>query len=197
MQVLPKTRETPLRLWTVEEYHRMAEVGILQPDEPVELVAGQIIRKMSPQGTPHATTIRILRRLFEQRLGEQVLVQTQLPIQLNDFSEPEPDIALIMADELRYLDHHPLPSEVYLVIEIADSTLKRDCEVKALDYASSGIKDYWVLDVNNRQLHVFREGTSEGYGSEVILGENEQVSLLEFPDLSISISEMLPPVFGE
>jgi Uma2 family endonuclease len=102
-----------------------------------------------------------------------------------------------MTDELRYLDHHPLPSEVYLVIEIADSTLKRDCEVKALDYASSGIRDYWVLDVNNRKLHVFREGTSEGYESKVILGENEQVSMLEFPDLNMRIREMLPPVFAD
>ncbi len=109
MQLLPKTSKTSLRLWTVEEYHRMAEVGILQPDESLELVAGQIICKMSPQGTPHATTIRIVGRLLEKRLGEQVLVQTQLPIQLNDFSEPEPDVALIIADELRYLDHHPFP----------------------------------------------------------------------------------------
>jgi Uma2 family endonuclease len=194
MQVLPKTSKTSLRLWTVEEYHRMAEVGILQPDESVELVAGQIIRKMSPQGTPHATTIRIVRRLLEKRLGEQVLVQTQLPIQLNDFSEPEPDVALIIADELRYLEHHPFPSEVYLVIEIADSTLKRDCQVKALDYGSSGIKDYWVLDINNRQLRVFRKGTDQGYESEVIIEENEEVSPLEFPDINIRVSEMLPPI---
>ncbi len=135
-----------------------------------------------------------MRRLLEKRLGEQVLVQTQLPIQLNDFSEPEPDVALIIADELRYLEHHPFPSEVYLVIEIADSTLKRDCQVKALDYGSSGIKDYWVLDINNRQLRVFRKGTDQGYESEVIIEENEEVSPLEFPDINIRVSEMLPPI---
>ncbi len=193
MQVISKSNEIPLRLWTVEDYHRMVEVGILQSDEPVELVAGQIIEKMSPQGTPHATTIRIVSRLLEKRLGEQVLVQTQLPIQLSNFSEPEPDIALIIADELRYLDHHPFPSEVYLVIEVADSTLKRDCQIKALDYGTSGIKDYWVLDINNRCLHVFRNGTDQGYDREIILQENETVSLLEFPDLNIKIGEMLPP----
>ncbi|MGK7874309.1 MAG: Uma2 family endonuclease [Xenococcaceae cyanobacterium] len=199
MQTIPRQEQihSPLRLWTVEEYHRMAEVGILQPDEPVELIAGQIIRKMSPQGTPHATTIRILRRLLEKLLGEEVLIQTQLPIQLNDYSEPEPDVALVMPDELRYFAHHPTPREVFLIIEIADTTLKRDCEIKASDYASSGINDYWVLNLNKRQLHVFREATSEGYQSEVIFGEDEQVSPLQFPDLSIQVQEMLPPVLSE
>ncbi|MDJ0661155.1 MAG: Uma2 family endonuclease [Crocosphaera sp.] len=193
MQVISKTNEIPLRLWTVEDYHRMVETGILQPDEPVELIAGQIIQKMSPQGTPHAATIRIVSGLLEKCLGKQVLVQTQLPIQLNNFSEPEPDIALIVADELRYLDHHPFPSEVYLIVEIADSTIKRDCQIKALDYGSSGIKDYWVLDINNRCLHVFRKGTEKGYEEEMILQENESVSLLEFSDINIKVSEMLPP----
>ncbi|EAZ92314.1 Uma2 family endonuclease [Crocosphaera chwakensis] len=193
MQIISKNKEIPLRLWTVEDYHRMVEVGLLQPDEAVELVAGQIIQKMSPQGTPHATTIRIVSRLLEKRLGEKALVQTQLPIQLNNFSEPEPDIAIIVADELLYLDHHPFPSEVYLIIEIADSTLKRDCQIKAIDYGSSGIKDYWVLDINNRCLHLFRNGTEQGYEKETILQENETVSLLAFPDLKIEVGEMLPP----
>ncbi len=193
MQIISKNKEIPLRLWTVEDYHRMVEVGLLQPDEAVELVAGQIIQKMSPQGTPHATTIRIISRLLEKRLGEKALVQTQLPIQLNNFSEPEPDIALVVADELLYLDHHPFPSEVYLIVEIADSTLKRDCQIKAIDYGSSGIKDYWVLDINNRCLHLFRNGTDQGYENEKILQENETVSLLAFPDIKIKVGEMLPP----
>jgi Uma2 family endonuclease len=194
MQIVSKNTEIYLRMWTVEEYHRMAEVGILQADEPIELVAGQIIYKMSPQGITHATTIRIVRRLLENNLGEKVLVQTQLPIQLNDFSEPEPDVSLVMADELRYVDHHPTPSEVYLIIEVADSILKKDCELKAIDYGSSGIKDYWVLDVNQRQLYVFREATPEGYNRKIIVGEHEQICPLEFPNLSIRVDQMLPPV---
>lgn len=194
MQIVSKNSEISLRMWTVEEYHRMAEVGILGADEPVELVAGQIIRKMSPQGTTHATAIRIIRRLLEQSLGESALVQTQLPIRLNDFSEPEPDICLVKGDELRYMDHHPTPAEVYLIVEVADTTLKKDCELKALDYSTSGIKDYWVLEVNRRQLYVFREATSEGYRSKIVLKETEKVSPLEFPNLSIRVDQMLPPV---
>ena len=195
MPVLPKiSEEIPLRLWTVEDYHRMAEVGILQPNEPVELVGGQIINKMSPQKTSHATALTLTRLLLEARLAGQVLVRTQLPVTLNNFSEPEPDIAVVIPDVLRYLNHHPHPTEIHLIIEIADTTLKKDCEIKALDYASSGISDYWVLNLNKRQLYVFREVTSEGYQNEIIVEENEQIFPLHFPDLIIRVAEMLPPM---
>ncbi|MCA1992952.1 MAG: Uma2 family endonuclease [Coleofasciculus sp. S288] len=190
--------ETPLklRLWTVEEYHRMAEAGILQPDEKVELIAGQIIKKMSPQGSPHAAAIRRTDRVLSNRLGNQVLIQKQLPIQLNDRSEPEPDVAVVRVDPLDYADHHPTVSDVYLIIEVADTSLKFDCETKAKDYAQSGIADYWVLDVSNRQLHVFREPTENGYQSEAILEEGASISPLQFPGCTIAVSEILPPIIG-
>lgn len=112
---------------------------------------------MSPQGIPHATSITLTRLLLENLLGKQVLVRTQLPIVLNNRFESEPDVAVVIPDALRYLDHHPIPSEVYLLIEVADKTLKKDCGLKAKDYAASGIADYWVLDIKNSQLRVFRE----------------------------------------
>ena len=171
----------------------MAKVGILQPDEPVELIAGQIIRQMSPQGTPHATAIRLTCRLLDNRLREQGLVQTQLPIQLSNYSEPEPDLAVVMPDELRYLDHHPTPSEIYLIIEVADPTLKRDCELKAKHYAAAEIADYWVVDLTNRQLHVFLKPTDQGYQSQVIMADNDTILPLQFPDYLFNVSEMLPP----
>ena len=184
----------PLRRWTVEEYHRMAEVGILQPDEQVELIAGQIIRKMSPQGSSHAAAIRRADRLFSKSLGEKIFIQKQLPIILNDFSEPEPDLALVKADPLDYDDHHPTAKDVYLILEIADSTLKSDLEVKGKDYAKSGIEDYWVLDLHNRQLYVYREPTESGYQSEVILGEKDSIAPKQFPDCVIRVADLLRPV---
>lgn len=193
MQITEQQTEIPLRLWTVEEYHRMAEMGILAPEEGVELIAGQIVRKMSPQGTPHATAITLTRLLLEDELGKQVLVRTQLPVTLSDRSEPEPDVAVVIPDALRYLDHHPFPSEIYLIIEVADTTLRVDCGLKARDYAQSEIKDYWVLDLNKRQLRVFREPTQEGYQSQVILGEEATISPLQFPGLSLLVAQMLPP----
>ncbi|MGK7928818.1 MAG: Uma2 family endonuclease [Spirulina sp.] len=198
MQAIASPNKSPLepalRLWTVEEYHRMADVGILQPDERVELIAGQIICKMSPQKTPHATAITRTERQLRNGLSDRVLLRIQLPIALNPYSEPEPDIAIVQPDPRDYIDRHPLVSQIYAIVEIADTTLRRDCGLKAREYANSGIRDYWVLDVVNRQLHLFREPTSEGYASKSILSENDAVSPLQFPESRIEIREILPPL---
>ena len=189
-----QTTEAPftLRLWTVEEYHQMAKAGIFHPEERVELIAGQIIR-MSAKGTAHTAAVRRTAKVLRHLLFNQAEVYTQDPIQLNDFSEPEPDIAVVRIDPLDYADHHPTPSDVYLIIEVADSSFKYDRETKGKAYAQSGIVDYWVLDVNNRKLHVFREPTQEGYQSEVIFSEDASVSPLQFSELEIALQDILPP----
>lgn len=179
-----------IRLLTVEEYHRMAEIGILEADERVELLAGQIV-KMAAKGTAHGAAIARTRILLENRLVAQVLVRLQDPVRLDDCSEPEPDISVVIPDTLYYEDHHPTPSEIYLIVEVADTTLRTDCGIKAKIYAESGIADYWVLDVNNRQLHVFREPSQDGYQSRVILADGDSISLLQFPDCSFFVREML------
>jgi Uma2 family endonuclease len=184
-----------LRLWTVEEYHRMAEAGIFGADERVELLEGKIIW-MIAKGTAHRSAVSRTDRLLQNSLRNVALICVQDPVKLNERSEPEPDIAVVKVDPLDYADHHPTPSEVYLIIEVADSSLKLDCETKAQAYSQAGIKDYWGLDVVNRQLHVFREPTSEGYKVEVVLAEDGTITPLEFPDLQIVVLEMLPPVMG-
>ncbi|TVP55937.1 MAG: Uma2 family endonuclease [Nodularia sp. (in: Bacteria)] len=183
----------PLRLWTVEEYHRMAEAGIFGVDERVELLEGKIIW-MIAKGTAHRSAVGRTDKLLQNRLGNRAWVSIQDPIQLNERSEPEPDIAVVKVDPLDYADHHPTPSEVYLIIEVANSSLKLDCETKAKAYSQAGIKDYWVLDVISRQLHIFREPTQEGYKDVVILAEDATISPLEFPDVQIMILEILPPL---
>lgn len=184
----------PLRLWTVVEYHRMAELGLLEPTEKVELIAGQIIRKMAPKRTGHAVTLTLIYRLFNRLLGDEVLIRPQLPISLSDRSEPEPDIALVIAGELRYLDHHPRPEEIYLIIEIADTTLRIDTGLKAQSYAEAGITDYWVLDLKNKQLRICRKPQATGYQSILTLPITAQISPLQFPEINISIADLLPPV---
>lgn len=181
-----------LRLWTVEEYHQMAKAGIFHPEERVELIAGQIIR-MSAKGTAYTAAVRRTAKVLRNLLENQAEIYTQDPIQLGDFSEPEPDVAVVRLDPLDYADHHPTPSEIYLIIEVADSSFKYDRETKAKVYAKSGIADYWVLDVIDRKLHVFREPTQEGYHSEVIFSEEASVSPLQFPDVAITLQDMLPP----
>jgi Uma2 family endonuclease len=181
-----------LRLWTVEEYHRMAETGILDDSERIELLEGKIIW-MSAKGTAHQSAVGRTDYLLKEALKNRAWVSVQDPITLSDRSEPEPDIVVTKIDPLDYADHHPVPKEVYLIIEVADSSLKFDCETKGKVYAQAEINDYWVLDVVERQLYVFREPTSSGYKSKLVLGDKESISPLQFPDLQIDVREILPP----
>ena len=184
-----------IRKWTVKEYHKLGEMGVFHPEERVELLSGNII-KMSAKGTAHTSALGRTDRLLQNLFGNLAWVRMQDPIALDDNSEPEPDIALVSIDPFDYATHHPTPSEVYLIIEVADSSLTFDREIKAQAYGRSGIADYWVLNVNNRQLHIFREPAVDGYQSELILGENGSISPLRFPTVNIAIQEMLPPIIS-
>ena len=187
------TTEAPftLRKWTLKEYHNLGEIGIFNPEERLGLIEGNII-KISAKGTVHASATRGTATLLHNILGNQAAVYNKSPIALDDDSEPEPDIAVVRIDAFDYATHHPTPSEVYLIIEVADSSLTFDREIKAKIYPRSGIADYWVLNVGERQLHLFREPTENGYQSEVILGETASISPSEFPVFNIAILAMLP-----
>lgn len=180
-----------LRPISVDEYHRMAAAGIFRPDEQIELLNGQL-RSMAAKGTAHSAGTQRTRRLLEQRLGDQVQIRIQDPIQLNDYSEPEPDIAVVIPDPWDYVQRHPQPQDVLWLIEVSDSTFKYDIGDKAIAYAYSGIADYWVLDVNQRQLHVLREPTEQGYGQHLILEETQSITPLHFPSCSLSVAALLP-----
>jgi Uma2 family endonuclease len=180
-----------VKLWTVNEYHQLIDKGIFHPEERVELIAGQIIQ-MSAKGTAHTSATRRASNILRNLLGDRASVYTQDPIQLNDLSEPEPNVSVVRFDPLDYSTHYPRAAEVYLIIEVADSSLTYDTEVKAQLYAASGIADYWVLDVNDRRLIVFREPDPQGYRSQVILEERQAIAPLAFPDLVISVIDILP-----
>jgi Uma2 family endonuclease len=183
-----------LRRWTVEDYHRMAEFGILHADERTELIAGQVLF-MRAKGAPHVTALRLLAIALDALLADLAFfASTQDPIQLDDFSEPEPDCAIVRGTILDYADRHPCPGDIALVVEVADSTLKYDTEVKDKLYAQSGITDYWVLDLKNRQLHVFRNPTPTGYTSHLILTEPNQITPIAFPHIILNLTDILPPI---
>lgn len=114
---------THIRLISVQEYHKMAETGIFHPEERLELIAGQIM-SMSAKGTAHESAITRTERILRQRLGDKVLLRIQSPVQLDGYSEPEPDISVVKPHLLDDEDHHPNAAEVFLLIEIADSSLK-------------------------------------------------------------------------
>ncbi len=181
-----------LRLITAADYHRMAEAGILAADERVELLAGQIIQKM-PKGPAHSALCKRIEKLIERLLGDQALVRLQDPIQLGIYSEPEPDIAVVQASDNFYADCHPTPSEVHLIVEVADSSVERDLGTKADLYAAAGIADYWVINVKLQQIHIFREPQADGYQRQIILKAQQSISLLAFPDCTLTVQDC----FGE
>ncbi|MEQ8969401.1 MAG: Uma2 family endonuclease [Coleofasciculus sp. C1-SOL-03] len=179
-----------IRRLSVQDYHRMVETGILTPDERVELIEGQLYQ-MAAKGTFHRAAITRIKRLLERRLGNRVLLRFQDPVRLSDDSEPEPDVAVVQPDPFDYEDHHPTPEEIYLLIEVSDRTLKRDRKLKAPAYGRSGVREYWILDVNSRQLYVFREPRMEGYANQVVLAESDLIAPLAFPDCQVSVQDLL------
>lgn len=184
---------TNLKYWTVQDYYRMSDLGILDSNERTELIAGQIVL-MTAKGTPHVITLQLLANHIQSQLGTTALIRTQDPIRLDNFSEPEPDLAIVKGTILDYAEQHPVPDDIYLVIEVADSTLKQDCQVKDKLYARSNIAEYWVVDIKNRRVHIFRDPTSTGYTSQLILTETHSISPLAFPEIVLSIASILPPV---
>ncbi|MEB3161547.1 MAG: Uma2 family endonuclease, partial [Synechocystis sp.] len=177
-----------IRLISTAEYHHMAEVGILGADEQVELITGQIVHKM-PKGPVHSALCKRIEKLLERRLADNVLVRLQDPVGLNLYSEPEPDLAVVRPSHNFYADRHPTPEDVYLIIEIADTSVERDLGSKANLYASAGIADYWVLNIALQQLHVFRSPQGNSYQSQLILKGAQGVTPLAFPDCFISVLE--------
>ena len=182
---------TKVRLWTVDEYHRLIETGILTTDEKVELLEGQIIQ-MSPQRPPHAATIQCASDYLRDLLSLRATIRVQLPITLLPNSEPEPDIAVVHVDYHKYFDHHPAPDEIFLLVEVAKTTLKSDRIAKASTYAKAKIPEYWVLDVQERQVHVFRDPVGEAYKQETTLNKDTTISTIAFADINVSLNQLFP-----
>lgn len=179
------------RLWTVEEYHHMLEVGIIAPDERVELINGEVI-SMAAKKPPHVLVTELAAEYLRQLWHEVAYVRTQDPVCLNNRTEPEPDIAVVMPPLRRYLDHHPSTDEIFLIIEVADATLKFDTEKKAAVYAKSKIADYWVIDAIKRQVYVFRTPMSGAYTEKSVLSEHSTIRPLAFPETEVALWEFFP-----
>jgi Uma2 family endonuclease len=181
----------PRRRFTVDEYYRMAETGILAPGERVELIEGEIIQ-MEAIGSRHAGCVNALTRILVRGVGDDGLVTVQNPVHLSDLSEPQPDLAVVRARADTYGSAHPRPQDVLLLIEVADSTVGFDRGTKAPLYAVSGIPEYWLFDIPGRSVLVHREPEAQGYGSITRHGPADVLRPLAFPALSIDLSAVLP-----
>jgi Uma2 family endonuclease len=179
------------RRFTVEEYHRMGEVGILPEDNRLELIAGDIVVR-EPIGVYHASTVDRLNRLWTLRVGDRAIVRVQNPVQFpKEDSELQPDVMLLRAREDFYRTGHPQAADVLLLIEVADTTLRLDRRVKIPLYARVGIREVWLVDLTTARLEVGREPQGDRYGTVQVLTRGESVIPEAFPDLSIPVADLI------
>ncbi|MDF2387729.1 Uma2 family endonuclease [Nostoc ellipsosporum NOK] len=177
------------RKFTVEQYHKMVESGILAEDDRVELIRGEII-EMSPIGTKHAACVNRLVNLLVQLLGKHVIVAAQNPIALNNTSEPQPDVALLKARDDFYATAHPQPQDIFLLIEVADSTIMYDREEKIPLYAEANIIEVWLVDINEEIVEVYQQPTAAGDQHMQKFASGQSLLIPGFPDVSITVNEI-------
>ncbi len=176
--------------FTVEEYERMGQVGILGEDDRVELIDGQIVQ-MTPIGVPHAGTVGALSIMFTRAIGDRAIVWAQNPIELGEFSEPQPDLMLLRPPLATYRRRHPLPKDVHLLVEVADTSGPLDRGVKLSLYAQAGVPEYWIVDLEKNVVEVHRSPSGDRYASVERLAPGNHVSPKAFPDVELEVSEIL------
>jgi Uma2 family endonuclease len=176
--------------FSVADYYRMAETGVLKPGARVELLDGKII-DMSPIGPFHGGLVNRLNRLFNKLAKGRWLVSAQNPLRLDHHSEPEPDLMLVKPAPDDYTSGHPQPEDVFLLIEVSDTTLDYDREEKLPAYGRAGIPEVWILNLNEKTIEVYREPHFTGYGVTQVLRAGQQAVPLAFPDAVVDVAELL------
>jgi Uma2 family endonuclease len=176
----------PYHRWTVEEFHQMAIAGLLDETDRVELIEGEMI-DMAPIGSKHAYLVDKLAQALTRNCGSQ-LVRVQNPIRMSERSEPQPDIAVVKGRN--YMEAHPTAADVLLVVEVSDSTLEYDRDIKLGLYARHGIPEVWLLDVNARQNMVYREPSEGQYRLIRKPTAAEAVSPMLVPEVAIALTEI-------
>ena len=166
------------RRFTVDEYYAMACAGILTEDDRIELIDGFIIA-MSLVGDPHVDCINNLTRLFVLRTDPKAIVSVQNPVRLNDYSEPEPDVVLIRPGRAG----KPGAEDVLLLVEVSDTTLDFDREIKRPRYAAAGIPEVWIVDLQGERVEVYREPGPEGYAEEASFERREELTVEALPNV--------------
>jgi Uma2 family endonuclease len=180
--------EVPRRRFTVDEYHRMADVGIFHPDERVELIEGEIVQ-MAPIGPRHAGCVINVNRLFVTRLGDGAVVSPQNPVVIQPRSEPQPDLLVLRPRDLSYSRKHPTPEDVLLAVEVADTTVRFDRLVKGRLYARAGIAELWLFLTADRIVEIYRQPGPGGYASVTAHGSGQVVSPLAFPAVGFAVGD--------
>jgi Uma2 family endonuclease len=178
------------RKFTVKQYHQMAEAGILTEDDRVELIRGEIV-EMTPIGRHHAACVNRLAELFFVRLAQTVIVAVQNPVELDNNSEPQPDLVLLRRRADFYEAGHPQSEDILLLVEVADTTVEADRNVKIPLYANSGISEVWLVDINAQCLEVYRQPSEKGYQIIQKYYRGQTVTIQAFSEVSFTVDEVL------
>jgi len=184
------------RRWTRREYDQLIEVGFFQEDEPIELLGGQLI-VAEPKGAPHATATALTARALQRAFGDGWLIRLQDPVALDDESEPEPDVVVVPGGPRDYLPEHP--SRPALTVEVAASSLAFDRSHKGSLYARAGIADYWIVNLVDQALEVYRQPAADRsadfgwrYLDVQVFRAGATVSSLARPDVVVAVTDLLP-----
>lgn len=176
--------------FTVDDYYKMVEAGILDEDARVELIEGEVV-EMSPIGKKHIAEVDHLTHLFVLGLGEKAVVRVQGPIRLSQYSQPEPDLLLLRWRADFYADIDAGPEDVLLLVEVADSSLAYDRDVKVSLYARSGIPEFWLFDISDKSIRIHRGPEAQGYREVFTVRGGERLSPRAFPEIVLTAGEIL------
>jgi Uma2 family endonuclease len=189
VEVLMMNIELVRQQFTVKQYHQMVDDGILHQSDRLELVLGEIIN-MSPIGTRHASCVRRISNLLAAKLGGRALIDVQNPFELDQTSELQPDILLLELRPDFYETSHPRPEDIFLLIEVADTTVKYDREIKIPLYSKANLIEVWLVDVNQKAIEVYREPTPTGYQDIQKFTQNQILDIKAFLDVKINVDEI-------
>ena len=181
--------ELSRRKFTLEQYHKMIEFGILTEEDRVELIRGEII-EMWPIRTKNATCMDFLNQLLSSKLQDRVLITIQRPVELNHNSETQPDIVLLQPRDDLYVTAHPQPQDILLLIEVAELTVLYDRQEKIPLYAEANIAEVWLIDINEQIVEVYQQPTVIGYQHIEKFTLEQTLSIQAFPEINITVSEI-------
>lgn len=179
-----------LHPFTVQDYQRMAETGILQEDDRVELLDGEIL-EMSPIGSRHAAIVDYLNAWFSREMGAEAIVRVQSPVRLSLYSEPQPDLTLLKPRPDFYENAHPGPEDVLLLIEVAESSLDYDRDFKLPRYGEASILESWLIDLAGQRLLAYKEPLGRCYRTIQEYHSGDSVPVRAFPSVSLSLESVL------
>ncbi len=182
--------------FTIDEYHRLIELGFLTEGDRVELIQGELI-SMTAKGTPHTVCASILCRQLDRLLGDRAVIRGQDPITLPNQSEPEPDVVIARGTDEDYLAHHPYPEDILLAIEISDKTLDYDQTTKLSLYAEAGVSNYWIVNLQECQLEYYSQPYQNiqqkfGYLNKQIFLSHQEIPIPGFEDTLLNLNRIFP-----